>query len=61
MNEYFTKNHASPTVFVATIYDPRFKLAIFESLWKNDYAFINRAKRHFKDTYQDYKDRYNQL
>ena len=34
MNEYFAKNDSSPTAFVATVCDPRFKLAIFEHLWK---------------------------
>jgi len=61
MNEYFAKNHASPTAFVATMCDPRFKLAIFESLWKNDSAYIARAKRHFKNCYQSYKHRESKL
>ncbi|KAN0072296.1 hypothetical protein V8E54_009225 [Elaphomyces granulatus] len=48
MNEYFAKNDDSPTAFVATICDPRFKLAIFEHLWKDIPSFIKRAKIHFR-------------
>lgn len=57
MNEYFAKNDSSPTAFVATMCDPRFKAAIFEHLWHNDSIYIKRAKIHFKETYQKYKDR----
>jgi hypothetical protein len=52
MNEYFAKNDDSPTAFVATMCDPRFKLAIFEHLWKDNSSYIKRAKIHFKETYR---------
>ena len=51
MNDYFTRNTSSPTAFVATICDPRFKLTVFESLWKDDRPYVERAKRHFKNVY----------
>jgi hypothetical protein len=57
INEYFSKNDSLPTAFVASICDPRFKLAIFEHLWKDDSTYVKRAKIHFKDTYRKYKDR----
>ena len=57
MNEYFAKNDSSPTAFVATMCDPRFKLAIFEHLWKDNPVYVKCAKVHFKDTYRRYKDR----
>jgi len=57
MNEYFAKNDSSPTAFVASACDPRFKLAIFEHLWKDNPAYVKRAKIHFKDTYRKYRDR----
>ena len=52
MNEYFAKNDSSPTAFVASVCDPRFKLAIFEHLWKD-----NPAKIHSKDAYRKYRNR----
>ena len=49
MNECFSKNDDSPTALVATICDPRFKLAIFERLWKDNPSCIKCAKIHFSD------------
>jgi hypothetical protein len=57
MNEYFAKNDDSPTAFVATMCDPRFKLAIFERLWKENSSYIKCAKIHFKETYRKYQER----
>jgi hAT family protein len=57
MNEYFAKNDSSPTAFVASMCDPRFKLAIFEHLWKDNSVYIKRAKVHFKETYRKYRER----
>jgi hypothetical protein len=54
MNEYFAKNDSSPT---ATVSDPRFKLAIFEHLWKNSPAYVKRTRIHFKEIYRKYRDR----
>ena len=45
------------TAFVATMCDPRFKLAIFEHLWKDNSTYIKRAKIHFKETYRKYQER----
>jgi hypothetical protein len=62
--EYFNKTDSNPSPFVATICDPRYKLAIFEHLWKgtqDSNIYINRAKPHFKDTYRQYKDRDTRL
>ena len=57
MNECFSKNHDSPTALVAAMCDPRFKLAIFERLWKDNLSYIKRAKIHFREPYQKYQDR----
>lgn len=64
LNEYFNKANSNPSPFVATICDPRYKLAIFAHLWKDtpdSNALINRAKVHFKETYRAYKDRDTRL
>lgn len=40
--------------------DPRYKLEIFDFIWKNDpqkEANVNRAKRHFESVYRQYKER----
>ena len=38
--------------------DPRFKLAIFEHLWKDNSSYIiKRTKIHFKETYRKYQER----
>jgi hypothetical protein len=49
MNECFSKNDDSPTALVATICGPRFRLAIFERLWKDNPSYIKRAKIHFRE------------
>ncbi len=60
LNKYYNKNNRYPTGFVVAICNPRYKLAVFDWLFKDDIdgeKAVNRAWNHFKDTYRQYKER----
>jgi hypothetical protein len=65
LNDYFKKSMATRYLFIATIIDPRYKLAVFEHLFAAEggvrSSLYKKGKAHFETIYSQFKSRSNSI